>query len=113
MVRFITFRLDGMPADLSWYLLVPSPPTLLLDRLKCLEEHIIRLEKDYPPWAALHFSQPNRGVRCILHLFIYLFMYFLFLLVAAASPTDAHNRPAADAFLFCDFFFGTGVVYGW
>ncbi|KAG6838108.1 hypothetical protein C0991_001779 [Blastosporella zonata] len=40
---------------------VPSAPRTLLGRLKFLEEHLIRLEKDYPPWAALHFSQPNRG----------------------------------------------------
>ncbi|CAE6421231.1 unnamed protein product [Rhizoctonia solani] len=30
-------------------------------RVKHIEEHIIRLEKEYPPWAALHFNQPNRG----------------------------------------------------
>ncbi|KAI0373941.1 hypothetical protein BV20DRAFT_1111046 [Pilatotrama ljubarskyi] len=40
---------------------VPSPPRSLLDRLKYLEDHIIHLEKEYPPWAALHFNQPNRG----------------------------------------------------
>ncbi|THU85697.1 hypothetical protein K435DRAFT_685083, partial [Dendrothele bispora CBS 962.96] len=40
---------------------VPSPPRNLLDRLQYLEDHIIRLEKEYPPWAALHFNQPNRG----------------------------------------------------
>ncbi|KAF5355463.1 hypothetical protein D9758_006321 [Tetrapyrgos nigripes] len=40
---------------------VPALPRSLLDRLKYLEEHIIRLEKEYPPWAALHFNQPNRG----------------------------------------------------
>ncbi|KAJ7647006.1 hypothetical protein FB45DRAFT_892046, partial [Roridomyces roridus] len=40
---------------------VPAPPDSLLARLQYLEEHIIRLEKDYPPWAALHFNQPNRG----------------------------------------------------
>ncbi|KAK1230249.1 hypothetical protein PQX77_006678 [Marasmius sp. AFHP31] len=40
---------------------VPSPPLDLLDRLKFLEDHIIQLEKDYPPWAALHFNQPNRS----------------------------------------------------
>lgn len=40
---------------------VPSPPRFLLDRLKFLENHIVRLEKEYPPWAALHFNQPNRG----------------------------------------------------
>ncbi|GJJ06296.1 hypothetical protein Clacol_000487 [Clathrus columnatus] len=40
---------------------VPSPPVSLLDRIRLLEEHIIRLERDYPPWAALHFKQPNRG----------------------------------------------------
>lgn len=41
---------------------VPSVPKTLLARLKNLEDHIIRLEKEYPPWAALHFNQPNRGV---------------------------------------------------
>ncbi|KXN90829.1 MAP3K12-binding inhibitory protein 1 [Leucoagaricus sp. SymC.cos] len=40
---------------------VPSPPKTLWARLKFLEDHIIRLEKDYPPWAALHFNQPDRG----------------------------------------------------
>lgn len=40
---------------------VPSPPRTLWTRLKFIEDHIIRLEKDYPPWAALHFNQPNRG----------------------------------------------------
>jgi len=40
---------------------VPSPPRGLLDRLKFLENHIVQLEKEYPPWAALHFNQPKRG----------------------------------------------------
>ncbi|KAI0775812.1 hypothetical protein BD413DRAFT_531765 [Trametes elegans] len=40
---------------------VPSPPRSLLDRLKYIEDHIIHLEKEYPPWAALHFNQPHRG----------------------------------------------------
>ncbi|TBU33937.1 hypothetical protein BD311DRAFT_651340 [Dichomitus squalens] len=40
---------------------VPSLPRSLLDRLKYLEDHIIHLEREYPPWAALHFNQPNRG----------------------------------------------------
>ncbi|TFK44180.1 hypothetical protein BDQ12DRAFT_730271 [Crucibulum laeve] len=40
---------------------VPSPPRTLVARLKLLEEHLIRLEKEYPPWAALHFNQPSRG----------------------------------------------------
>ncbi|KZP34459.1 hypothetical protein FIBSPDRAFT_809740 [Athelia psychrophila] len=40
---------------------VPSPPRSLLDRLRFLEDHIIHLEKEYPPWAALHFNQPHRG----------------------------------------------------
>src|SRR3979490_498382 len=44
------------------YLVVPAMPGMLLTRLKSLEDHIVRLEKDYPPWAALHFNQPNRGV---------------------------------------------------
>ncbi|ETW80995.1 hypothetical protein HETIRDRAFT_427828 [Heterobasidion irregulare TC 32-1] len=40
---------------------VPSPPVSLLHRLQFLEDHIVRLEREYPPWAALHFSQPRRG----------------------------------------------------
>ena len=43
---------------------VPNPPRTLLARLKFLEDHLIKLEKEYPPWAALHFNQPRRGV-CI------------------------------------------------
>lgn len=44
--------------------LVPSPPRSLLDRLRFVEDHLIHLEKEYPPWAALHFTQPRRGVSC-------------------------------------------------
>ncbi|KAG7443157.1 uncharacterized protein BT62DRAFT_904406 [Guyanagaster necrorhizus] len=40
---------------------VPSSPASLLTRIRFLEEHIIRLEKEYPPWAALHFNQPRRN----------------------------------------------------
>ncbi|CAG8440445.1 11921_t:CDS:2 [Diversispora eburnea] len=29
-------------------------------RIKILEDKIIQLERDYPPWAAVHFNQPNR-----------------------------------------------------
>lgn len=41
---------------------VPNPPRTLLARLKFLEDHLVKLEKEYPPWAALHFNQPGRGV---------------------------------------------------
>ncbi|KAI0066198.1 hypothetical protein BV25DRAFT_1821108 [Artomyces pyxidatus] len=40
---------------------VPAPPVSLLRRLQFLEDHIIELEREYPPWAALHFNQPRRG----------------------------------------------------
>ncbi|KAB5588403.1 Rpr2 domain-containing protein [Ceratobasidium theobromae] len=40
---------------------VPAPPADFMLRVKHIEEHIIRLEKEYPPWAALHFNQPHRG----------------------------------------------------
>ncbi|KAF8342199.1 uncharacterized protein EI90DRAFT_2988706 [Cantharellus anzutake] len=39
---------------------IPRPPEDIRLRLKTIEDHIIRLEKDYPPWAALHFNQPRR-----------------------------------------------------
>ena len=60
------------------YPTVPSPPRTLLARLKFLEDHIIKLEKEYPPWAALHFNQPNRGVcfHFFLKFFIQLNQYF-------------------------------------
>jgi len=45
---------------------VPAPPRNLMSRLRLLEDHIMQLEKDYPPWAALHFNQPNRGVCFLL-----------------------------------------------
>ncbi|TFY73905.1 hypothetical protein EWM64_g10107 [Hericium alpestre] len=40
---------------------VPSPPVSLLHRIKFIEDHIIQLEREYPPWAALHFNQPRRA----------------------------------------------------
>ena len=50
---------------------VPNPPRTLLARLNFLEDHLVKLEKEYPPWAALHFNQPGRGVciPCICTLF--------------------------------------------
>ncbi|KAF9467469.1 hypothetical protein BDZ94DRAFT_1249458 [Collybia nuda] len=53
-------RLKNIESHLS-VRYVPSLPRTLLDRLKFLENHIIQLEKEYPPWAALHFNQPRRG----------------------------------------------------
>lgn len=53
-------RLKNMEAHLA-VRYVPAPPRTLLARLQFLEDHIIQLEKEYPPWAALHFNQPHRG----------------------------------------------------
>ncbi|KAN0107307.1 hypothetical protein V8E52_010243, partial [Russula decolorans] len=41
---------------------VPPPPASLIHRIKFVEDHILQLERKYPPWAALHFNQPRRGV---------------------------------------------------
>ncbi|KAI0030940.1 hypothetical protein K488DRAFT_53147, partial [Vararia minispora EC-137] len=40
---------------------VPCEPATLLVRLQLLEDHVISLEREYPPWAALFFHQPRRG----------------------------------------------------
>ncbi|KAG0263222.1 hypothetical protein DFQ27_001864 [Actinomortierella ambigua] len=40
--------------------LAANPPCTLTERVKILEDMIMQLERDYPPWAALHFNQPNR-----------------------------------------------------
>lgn len=55
-------KASTLPSADDQNLTVPTPPRTLLARLKYLEDHIVRLEKEYPPWAALHFNQPNRGV---------------------------------------------------
>jgi len=51
--------------NLMTYMEVPSPPASLLHRIKFIEDHMIQLESEYPPWAALHFNQPRRGVSLI------------------------------------------------
>ena len=53
---------DDIAAHFQCSFIVPSAPLSLLERLRFLEDHIVHLEKEYPPWAALHFNQPNRGV---------------------------------------------------
>lgn len=56
-------RWSSLGSDtLTYFLPVPLPPTSITDRLKFLEDHIIQLERDFPPWAALHLNQPNREV---------------------------------------------------
>ena len=71
---------------------VPSPPRSLLDRLKFIEDHLIHLETDYPPWAALHFNQPRRGV-CV-SLFVYRTNLTINLrTVASSASPDSHYRP--------------------
>ncbi|KAF9241835.1 hypothetical protein BU15DRAFT_87083 [Melanogaster broomeanus] len=53
----------GMSRPFSRDTSFPAPPRTLRARLQFLENHLIQLEKEYPPWAALHFNQPNRGVE--------------------------------------------------
>ena len=72
------------------HLPVPSPPASLLHRIKCVEDHIIQLERDYPPWAALHFNQPRRGVRRTLYTLAF---SHLFLPVASTTTPYACHRP--------------------
>ncbi|KAF9654017.1 hypothetical protein BDM02DRAFT_3265153 [Thelephora ganbajun] len=55
--------LEGRLRDVEDHLAVryvPLPPNSITDRLKFLEDRIIQLERDFPPWAALHLNQPNR-----------------------------------------------------
>ena len=44
-------------------------------RLKFLEDHLVKLEKEYPPWAALHFNQPGRGVSTCSFFIHFLIIY--------------------------------------
>ncbi|KAF8313071.1 glycoside hydrolase [Clavulina sp. PMI_390] len=51
-------RFDNIEEHLriTW---VPAPPEDVRLRLQSIEEHIMKLERKYPPWASLHFNQPN------------------------------------------------------
>ncbi|KAH9956879.1 hypothetical protein BC827DRAFT_1228696 [Russula dissimulans] len=74
---------------------VPSPPASLLHRIKFIEDHIIQLEREYPPWAALHFNQPRRGVSFISYLSpwnLQVTTYDRFPVASTTTP-DASHRP--------------------
>lgn len=44
---------------------VPAPPEDIRLRLQSIEEHIIQLEREHPPWASLHFNQPKPNVSSL------------------------------------------------
>lgn len=77
---------------------MPSPPRLLLDRVKLLEDHLVRLEKEYPPWAALHFNQPLRGVSHSLRFFCIAASYNV-LVASSASSNTHHCTVALDSYV--------------
>ena len=64
-MRYGKLACPATVTNLTTYTEVPSPPASLLHRIKFVEDHIIQLEREYPPWAALHFNQPRRGVSFI------------------------------------------------
>jgi hypothetical protein len=71
---------------------VPSPPASLLHRIKFIEDHIMQLEREYPPWAALHFNQPRRGVSFTSYL-LFIGLLIKFLSVASTATPDASHCP--------------------
>ncbi|KAG9301937.1 hypothetical protein G9A89_020981 [Geosiphon pyriformis] len=52
-------RLSNIQDHLNLRIISPIPLNVY-ERLRVLEDKIMELERDYPPWAALHFNQPNR-----------------------------------------------------
>jgi hypothetical protein len=52
-------RLANLGAHLSVHFSSPLPIPVWR-RLKALEDRLIQLEREYPPWAAFHFHQPAR-----------------------------------------------------
>ncbi|CAI2177586.1 19780_t:CDS:2 [Funneliformis geosporum] len=57
--RGIEDRLQNIEKHLNIEI-VTSIPFSVYERLKVLENKIMQLERDYPPWSAIHFNQPNR-----------------------------------------------------
>ncbi|KAF0461423.1 map3k12-binding inhibitory protein 1 isoform x2 [Gigaspora margarita] len=52
-------RIQNIEKHLNVQIVTPVPLDVYT-RIKILEDKIIQLEREYPPWAALNFNQPNR-----------------------------------------------------
>ena len=94
-MRYGKFACFSIMPNLMAYAEVPSPPATLLHRIKFVEDHIMQLEREYPPWAALHFNQPRRGVSFMSCLLMWglLATSHCSLAVASTTTPDASHRP--------------------
>ncbi|KAJ2020292.1 hypothetical protein GGI09_007394 [Coemansia sp. S100] len=52
-------RVDNLSEHLS-VRFAPSP-TSIYNKVAALEDHIMMLEREFPPWSAEHFNQPGRN----------------------------------------------------
>ncbi|CAG8839147.1 31895_t:CDS:2, partial [Racocetra persica] len=52
-------RIQNIEKHLNVQIVTPVPLDVYA-RIKILEDKIMQLEREYPPWAALNFNQPNR-----------------------------------------------------
>ncbi|CAG8619730.1 10905_t:CDS:2 [Dentiscutata erythropus] len=52
-------RIQNIEKHLNVQIVTPVPLDVYT-RIKILEDKIMQLEREYPPWAALNFNQPNR-----------------------------------------------------
>ncbi|CAG8752171.1 1599_t:CDS:10, partial [Cetraspora pellucida] len=52
-------RIQNIEKHLNVQIVTPVPLEVYT-RIKLLEDRIMQLEREYPPWAALNFNQPNR-----------------------------------------------------
>jgi len=85
---------------------VSSPSQTLLARLKFLEDHVIKLKKEYPPWAALHFNQLNRGV-CFHCCFLQFFFSTKSIFHNPVASSPSHPRHHSSSTLIQYFFYNT------
>jgi hypothetical protein len=53
-------RINNIKEHLN--IVTPLPPKLY-ERVKVLEDKIIKIEHDYPTWASVHFNQPNKNLN--------------------------------------------------
>jgi hypothetical protein len=61
-------RLSNIEQHLNVQYATPIPLDIY-ERLKVLEEKIMRLERDHPTWAAIHFQQPGRTVSNMIDIY--------------------------------------------
>ncbi|ORX41518.1 hypothetical protein BCR36DRAFT_180491 [Piromyces finnis] len=53
-------RINNIKEHLN--IVTPLPPKMY-ERIKVLEDKIMKIEREFPTWATIHFNQPNKNLN--------------------------------------------------